>query len=118
MIKLNKIESMSSRSDILKAKVAAKAIAKARPHAESLNLLAAPFPTFDVGSGADPTAFVVDPPMGPGSDVASRDRIMAQANQTFVCKEMFPDTAISTPNRALLHHSAKPPKATQPKRPK
>ena len=40
---------MASRSDILKANVVAKPTPKARPSEETLNLLAAPIPTFDVG---------------------------------------------------------------------
>ena len=72
---------MASRSDIPNDKVIAMPLFKAHPLEVALNLLDAPFPTFDVGSDPVSSDSAAEPPSGPDAGIAPRANVMDQINR-------------------------------------
>ena len=112
---------MDSRGDIPKAKVVERPPPQARPRETTLNHLATPFPTFDVGLSPVSPDFVVGPPLAPYSDIASREKVTDQTNRDYVCKETYPllsvDIAYHSPIRAPETSPADNPLIPTPGRP-
>ena len=74
---------MSTRSEYIKSKIAAKSTAKRRSFEETCKLMTAAKPMFDVADGAPGSSLVVEAPVDPNTGAKSRATLFRKANQAW-----------------------------------